>query len=78
MDVWSSHFGDNSCALTVVATKGLALLDSIIEINIFGVKDAGSIKKETIGRPASKAMRLGPAAVRAGRPSVFVRPLCSR
>ncbi len=66
MDVWNAHFGDNPCALTVVATKGLALLESIIEINILGVRDAGATKKETIEHKASSAMRLGPAAVRAG------------
>jgi enamine deaminase RidA (YjgF/YER057c/UK114 family) len=66
MDVWNSHFGGNPCALTVVATKGLALLESKIEINIFGVKDKGKIKKEIIDHKPSAAMRLGPAAVRAG------------
>jgi enamine deaminase RidA (YjgF/YER057c/UK114 family) len=66
MDVWNGHFGDHPCALTVVATKGLALLESIIEINILGVRDSGSIKKEAIEHAASSAMRLGPAAVRAG------------
>ena len=66
MDVWNGHFGDNPCALTVVATKGLALLESIIEINIFGVRSGGSIKKEIIEHKASAPMRLGPAAVRAG------------
>jgi enamine deaminase RidA (YjgF/YER057c/UK114 family) len=66
MAVWNSHFGDNPCALTVVATKGLALLESKIEINIFGVKDKGKIKKEIIDHKPSAAMRLGPAAVRAG------------
>lgn len=66
LDVWNSHFGDNSCALTVVATKGLALLESKIEINIFGVRDSGKIKKQVIDHKASAAMRLGPAAVRAG------------
>src|SRR5688572_24799393 len=39
MDVWNSHFTESPCALTVVATKGLALLESIIEINVFGVRD---------------------------------------
>jgi len=29
LDVWNSHFGEHPCALTVVATKGLALLESI-------------------------------------------------
>jgi enamine deaminase RidA (YjgF/YER057c/UK114 family) len=66
MDVWYSHFGDNPCALTVVATKGLALLESKIEINIFGVRDAGKIKKQIVEHKASVGMRLGPAAVRAG------------
>jgi enamine deaminase RidA (YjgF/YER057c/UK114 family) len=66
MDVWNSHFGQNPCALTVVATKGLALLESIIEINIMGVRDAGTTKKEIIEHKASSAMRHGPAAVRAG------------
>jgi enamine deaminase RidA (YjgF/YER057c/UK114 family) len=65
-DVWNSHFGDNPCALTVVATKGLALLESKIEINIFGVRDDGKIKKQMVDHKASAAMRLGPAAVRAG------------
>jgi enamine deaminase RidA (YjgF/YER057c/UK114 family) len=66
MDVWNSYFGDNPCALTVVATKGLALLESKIEINIFGVRDSGNIKKQIIDHKTSAAMRLGPAAVRAG------------
>jgi enamine deaminase RidA (YjgF/YER057c/UK114 family) len=66
MDVWSRHFADNPCALTVVATTGLGLLESKIEINIFGVRDQGKIRKEIIDHKASQAMRLGPAAVRAG------------
>ena len=66
MDVWNGYFAANPCALTVVATKGLALLESKIEINIFGVRDAGKIRKEIIEHKPSQAMRLGPAAVRAG------------
>jgi enamine deaminase RidA (YjgF/YER057c/UK114 family) len=66
LDVWNSHFGKHPCALTVVATKGLALLESILEINIFGVRDGGKTKKEIIEHKASQHMRLGPAAVRAG------------
>jgi enamine deaminase RidA (YjgF/YER057c/UK114 family) len=66
MDVWNGYFAANPCALTVVATKGLALLESKIEINIFGVRDAGRIRKEIIEHKPSQAMRLGPAAVRAG------------
>jgi enamine deaminase RidA (YjgF/YER057c/UK114 family) len=66
LDVWNSHFGESPCALTVVATKGLALIESKIEINIFGVRDGGAIKKEIIEHKGSAPMRLGPAAVRAG------------
>jgi enamine deaminase RidA (YjgF/YER057c/UK114 family) len=66
MDVWNGHFADNPCALTVVATKGLALLESKIEINIFGVRDSAKIKKRIIDHKASSAMRLGPAAVGVG------------
>jgi enamine deaminase RidA (YjgF/YER057c/UK114 family) len=66
LDVWNSHFGDNPCALTVVATKGLALLESIIEINIFGLRNGAATKKQIVEHKASEHMRLGPAAVRAG------------
>jgi enamine deaminase RidA (YjgF/YER057c/UK114 family) len=66
MDVWNGHFAESPCALTVVKTSGLGLLESIIEINIFGVRDAGKIKKEIIEHKPSTAMRLGPAAVAAG------------
>jgi enamine deaminase RidA (YjgF/YER057c/UK114 family) len=66
MDVWNGHFAENPCALTVVATKGLGLLESKVEINIFGVCDSGKIRKQIIDHSASQAMRLGPAAVRAG------------
>src|SRR3981081_2072656 len=48
LDVWNSHFGEHPCALTVVATKGLALLESIIEINIFGLRDDARIKKHLV------------------------------
>ena len=66
MDVWNGHFSDSPCALTVVATKGLGLTESILEINIFGVRDKGNIKKQIIDHKPSAAMRLGPAAVRSG------------
>jgi enamine deaminase RidA (YjgF/YER057c/UK114 family) len=66
LDVWNSHFGEHPCALTVVATKGLALLESILEINIFGVRDGAKTRKEIVDHKPSQHMRLGPAAVRAG------------
>jgi enamine deaminase RidA (YjgF/YER057c/UK114 family) len=66
LDVWNGHFGTSPCALTVVATKGLALTDSIIEINIFGLRGGGKTKKDIVEHKASQSMRLGPAAVVAG------------
>lgn len=66
LDVWNGHFADNPCAITVVATKGLALLESKIEINIFGLRDDARTKKQIIRHEPSSAMRLGPAAVAAG------------
>jgi enamine deaminase RidA (YjgF/YER057c/UK114 family) len=66
MDVWNSQFAESPCALTVVKTKGLALTESIIEINIFGLRDDGKIKKQIVEHKPSSAMRLGPAAVVAG------------
>jgi enamine deaminase RidA (YjgF/YER057c/UK114 family) len=66
LDVWNGHFGDHPCALTVVATKGLALVESILEINIFGLRDSAKIKKQIVDHKASQHMRLGPAAVHAG------------
>ena len=78
MDVWNGHFTDSPCALTVVATKGLALLELKIEINIFGVRDAGKIKKQIIEHKASAHMRLGPAAVCAGDLLCLVGALCGR
>jgi enamine deaminase RidA (YjgF/YER057c/UK114 family) len=66
LDVWNGHFAGHPCALTVVKTKGLGLTESIIEINIFGVRDQGKTKKQIVEHKPSGAMRLGPAAVLAG------------
>ena len=66
LDVWQAHFEANPCALTVIATKGLALKEAKVEINVFGVRDGGGTKKQIIEHPPSRPMRLGPAAVRAG------------
>src|SRR6476661_3094467 len=43
-----------------------ALVESILEINIFGLRDSAKIKKQIVDHKASRPMRLGPAAVRAG------------
>nr|WP_258731775.1 RidA family protein [Ancylobacter mangrovi] len=66
MDVWNRHFGDNPCALTVVTTSGLGFSDAVIEINLIALRDDGATQKQVIDDEASRPMRLGPAAVRAG------------
>ena len=66
VDVWQAHFAKSPCALTIVPTKGLALREAKVEINILGLRDAGGTKKQIIEHRPSKSMRLGPAAVRAG------------
>ena len=77
MDVWNGHFGENPCALTVVGTKGLALLESIIEINIFGVRDDGTRStKQIIDHKASRAHAARPRRGARGRSAVPVGALC--
>jgi len=66
LDVWNAHFADSPCALTIVPTAAFGLSNGIIEINIFGVRDAGHTKKQIIEADVPQAMRFGPAAVRAG------------
>jgi enamine deaminase RidA (YjgF/YER057c/UK114 family) len=66
MDVWTAHFADSPCALTVVPTSGFGFSEGIIEINIFGVRDGGAVAKQIIDVDLPKGMALGPAAVRAG------------
>lgn len=66
MDVWNGHFGGNPCALTVVATSGLGFSDAIVEINLLALRNDGAVRKVIVEHDRSSAMRLGPAAVRAG------------
>ncbi len=66
LDVWNKHFGASPCALTVVPTTGFGFTEGIIEINIFGVRDAGAVKKQIVDVDLPAGMSLGPAAVRAG------------
>ncbi len=66
LDVWNKHFAAHPCALTVVPTSGFGFTEGIIEINIFGVRDAGATAKEIVDVDLPAGMALGPAAVRAG------------
>ena len=66
LDVWNKHFAAHPCALTVVPTSGFGFSEGIIEINIFGVRDAGAVRKQIVDVDLPMGMALGPAAVRAG------------
>ncbi len=66
LDVWNAFFAKTPCALTIVPTSSFGLVDGIIEINLFGVRDDGRTKKQIIEVDLPQAMRFGPAAVKAG------------
>lgn len=66
LDVWNARFGANPCALTIVPTAGFGQTDCIIEINIFGVRRDGRVKKEIVDAAVPRGAHFGPAAVRAG------------
>jgi enamine deaminase RidA (YjgF/YER057c/UK114 family) len=64
-DVWSSHFKEIPCALTVVPAKAMATIGGIIEINLLALRPDGARKKTVVdvGLPAMTSY--GPA-IRAG------------
>jgi enamine deaminase RidA (YjgF/YER057c/UK114 family) len=65
VDVWSEHFAEIPCALTVVPTKSFATVGGIIEINLLALIDGAKRRKEVVdaGIPAMAAY--GPC-IRAG------------
>lgn len=66
LDVWNTHFGATPCALTIVPTEGFGFTYGIIEINIFGVRNDGKIRKQIVDVDLPPNTAFGPAAVRAG------------
>jgi enamine deaminase RidA (YjgF/YER057c/UK114 family) len=66
LDVWNSHFGARTCALTIVPTKDFGLVPGNIEINLVAVTDGGKTKKQVVDGCIPAEMTFGAAAVRAG------------
>lgn len=66
LDVWESHFGARTCALTVVTGKDYGLVPGNIEINLVALTEGASAKKEIVDGCIAKEMTFGAAAVRAG------------
>lgn len=66
MEVWQAHFADHPCALSVVPTSGLGLVQGIIEINMMALKNNAATQKEVIACDMPSTMAYGAPAVRAG------------
>jgi enamine deaminase RidA (YjgF/YER057c/UK114 family) len=64
-DVWSAHFKDIPCALTVVPAKSFATVGGIIEINLLALRPGGIRKKSVVDAGVPAMASYGPA-VRAG------------
>jgi enamine deaminase RidA (YjgF/YER057c/UK114 family) len=74
MDVWSQHFRDIPCALTVVPAKNYATTEGMIEINLIALKDGATRRKQVVAVDLPPLATLGPC-VRAGElvfPSSFL------
>jgi enamine deaminase RidA (YjgF/YER057c/UK114 family) len=50
MDVWSQHFRDIPCALTVTTAKDYASSEGMIEINLIALKNGATRRKQGGGR----------------------------
>jgi enamine deaminase RidA (YjgF/YER057c/UK114 family) len=48
IDVWSQHYQNTPCAVTVVPTKGFAMVGGIIEINLIALTNTANREKEVI------------------------------
>jgi enamine deaminase RidA (YjgF/YER057c/UK114 family) len=65
MDVWSQHFRDIPCALTVVPAKDYASNEGMIEINLIALKSGSTRKKQVVDIDIPALATTGPC-VRAG------------
>src|SRR5215510_10087885 len=65
IDVWSQHFRDIPCALTVVPAKDYATTEGMIEINLIALKDGATRRKQVVSVDLPPLATLGPC-VRAG------------
>jgi len=60
IDVWSRHYQDIPCALTVMPTKGFAMVGGIIEINLLALTSGAKRKKEVIAADIPAMATYGP------------------
>ena len=65
MDVWSQHFKDIPCALTVVPAKDYASSEGMIEINLIALKNGATRRKQVVSVDIPALATFGPC-VRAG------------
>jgi enamine deaminase RidA (YjgF/YER057c/UK114 family) len=65
LDVWSQHFADIACALTVVPTTSFGSVDGIIEINLLALKANAGRTKQVVEADLPAMAAFGPC-VRAG------------
>jgi enamine deaminase RidA (YjgF/YER057c/UK114 family) len=60
MDVWSEHYDDIPCALTVVPTMGFAMVGGIIEINLMALTNSAKRAKEVVAADIPAMAAYGP------------------
>jgi enamine deaminase RidA (YjgF/YER057c/UK114 family) len=60
IDVWTQHYQEIPCALTVVPTKGFAMVGGIIEINLIALTNSAKRAKEVIAADIPPMAAYGP------------------
>src|SRR5262249_14601848 len=60
IDVWTQYYADIPCALTVVPTKGFAMVGGIIEINLMALTNPAKRQKEVIEADIPRMATYGP------------------
>jgi enamine deaminase RidA (YjgF/YER057c/UK114 family) len=65
MDVWSQHFRDIPCAVTLVPAKDYASSEGMIEINLIALKNGATRQKQVVEVDVPALATFGPC-VRAG------------
>jgi enamine deaminase RidA (YjgF/YER057c/UK114 family) len=60
IDVWTQYYHDIPCALTVVPTKGFAMVGGIIEINLIALTNGAKREKEVIAADIPEMATYGP------------------
>ena len=65
IDVWTQYYRDIACAVTVVPTKGFAMVGGIIEINLIALTTAAKREKEVVTADIPEMAAYGPC-IKAG------------